>query len=165
MILAVDVALLLQSGVVAAVVAAVVSIGTTLVAGRRARLDRQRQVFATAFEAISSYKEFPYLVRRRNGNDPGERERITGELTAVQRQLNNSAAVLQVEAPAVAEKYELLVRELRAIVGGEIRRSWELPAIPAEESQSIEDIDLSSLAPHEKSYLEAVRKHLRSFPG
>jgi hypothetical protein len=28
--------------------------------GRRARVDRQRQVFATAFEACASYKEFPF---------------------------------------------------------------------------------------------------------
>lgn len=40
-ILAVDAALLLQSGVIAAVVAGLVSLTATVAAGRRARLDRQ----------------------------------------------------------------------------------------------------------------------------
>jgi hypothetical protein len=163
MMLAVDVALLLQSGVVAAVVAGVVSLGTTAVEGRKARVDRQRQVFAAAFEACASYKEFPYIVRRRNEGDPSERARIAGELTSVQRQLNNSLAILQIEAPEVAERYEALVHQLRATAGAEIRRSWELPSIPADGSQSIDDIDLSSLAPYEKAYQEAVREHLKFF--
>jgi len=163
--LAVDVALLLQSGVVAAVVAGVVSLSATVAEGRKARLDRQRQVFATAFEACASYKEFPYIVRRRNEGDSGERARIAGELTSVQRQLSNSQAILQIEAPKVAETYEALVRQLRAIAGAEIRRSWELPAIPADGIQSIDDIDLSSLAPYERAYQENVRKHLRLFSG
>jgi hypothetical protein len=163
--LAVDVALLLQSGVVAAVVAGVVSLSATVAEGRKARLDRQRQVFATAFEACASYKEFPYIVRRRNEGDSGERARIAGELTSVQRQLSNSQAILQIEAPKVAETYEALVRQLRAIAGAEIRRSWELPAIPADGIQSIDDIDLSSLAPYERAYQEMVRKHLRFFSG
>jgi hypothetical protein len=164
-ILAVDVALLLQSGVVAAVVAGVVSLAATVAAGRRARLDRQRQLFATAFEACASYKEFPFIVRRRSERDPGERARITAELAAVQRQLSTSLALIQVEAPKVAEKYETLVRQLREVAGGEIRRSWELPPIPANAAQSIEGIDLSTLDPYEKAYLEQVRKHLRLLPG
>ena len=164
-ILAVDAALLLQSGVIAAVVAGVVSLTATVAAGRRARLDRQRQVFATAFEACASYKEFPFIVRRRNEGDPGERARITTELTAVQRQLSTSLALMQVEAPKVADKYEALVRQVREVAGGEIRRSWELPSIPADASQSIEDVDLSRLVSYEKAYLEQVRKHLRLLSG
>jgi hypothetical protein len=164
-ILAVDAGLLLQSGVVAAVVAGVVSLASTVAVGRRAHLDRQRQVFATAFEACASYKEFPFIVRRRNEGQPGERARITGELAAVQRQLSNSLALIQVESPKVAEKYEALVRQLREVAGGAIRRSWELPPIPADASQSIEDIDLTRLLPYEKAYLKQVRKHLRFLPG
>jgi hypothetical protein len=163
--LAVDAGLLLQSGVVAAVVAGMVSLSTTVAAGRRARVDRQRQVFATAFEACASYKEFPFIVRRRNEGEPSQRARITGELAAVQRQLSNSLALIQVESPKVAEKYEALVRQLREVAGGEIRRSWELPPVPADSGQSIEDIDLSRLLPYEKAYLEQVRKHLRFLPG
>jgi hypothetical protein len=83
----------------------------------------------------------------------------------VQRQLSNSLALIQVESPRVAEKYEALVRQLREVAGGEIRRSWELPPIPAEAGQSIEDIDLSRLLPYERAYLKQVRKHLRPLPG
>ena len=45
---------LLQSGVVAAFVAAAVSLTTLGATGRRARLDRQRQLFADAFEAAAT---------------------------------------------------------------------------------------------------------------
>jgi hypothetical protein len=165
MIIAVDTALLLQSGVVAAVVAGVVSVSTTWASGRRARLDRQRQVFAVAFEACTAYKEIPFIVRRRIRSDGDEKARITGELTEIQRRLSNSAALLQVEAPKVAERYVELVRQIRGTAGPEIGRSWELSPMPADGNQNIDDIDLSALAPYETAYLDEVRKHLRFFAG
>ena len=56
--------------IVAAIVAAAVSLTTFALAGRRARLDRQRQLFAEAFEAVMEYREYPFIVLRRNKDDP-----------------------------------------------------------------------------------------------
>src|SRR5687768_3270196 len=92
--------------VVAALVAALVGIITLAVNGRRARNDRQRQLFASAFGDIAAYCEFPYIVRRRRHDAPEEeRVRISTELSEIQRRLNHNRAVLQVEAPRVARAY------------------------------------------------------------
>ena len=64
--------------VVAAIVAAAVSLTTFALTTRRARLDRQRQVFGDAFEAVMDYREYPFIVRRRNPQRAGE-----GTATAV----------------------------------------------------------------------------------
>jgi hypothetical protein len=91
---------LLQSTVVAAFVAGAVSLSALWVAGRRARQDRQRQLFAAAFEACIAYREFPYIVRRRRGDDAAaERVRISGELSEVQRRLESYNAMIRVEGP------------------------------------------------------------------
>src|SRR6266516_2205004 len=71
--------------IVAAIVAAAVSLTTFALTGRRARLDRQRQLFADAFEAVTEYREYPYIVRRRSGDEPAkERTRISSDLSKVQ---------------------------------------------------------------------------------
>src|SRR5438093_11643603 len=86
--------------IVAAVVAAAVSLTTFALAGRRARLDRQRQLFAEAFEAVSEYREYPFIVRRRRKDALAEeRARISSELSRVQAKLNSYRARLRVEAP------------------------------------------------------------------
>ena len=75
-----------------------VSLATFFLSGRRARLDRQRQVFADAFEAVMEYREYPFIVRRRSPDEPAkERQRISGDLSRVQAKLNAFKARLLVE--------------------------------------------------------------------
>lgn len=91
--------------VIAAVIAGVIAVITLMVNGRRARADRQRELFGAAFGDVSSYCEYPYIVRRRRHDLPEEeRIRITTELSDVQRKLNHNRAVLRVEAPRVARR-------------------------------------------------------------
>lgn len=148
--------------IIAAAVAGVVSLAAIWLNGRLARLDRQRQLFAAAFAACQTYKEYPYIVRRRRRDKEAaaDKTRISTDLSGVQQSLNQHVAMLRVEAPAVGEAYKTLVGATRRIAGTEISRNWEAPA-PAGEGMSIPDIVLDGMEEYEDAYLDAVQKHLR----
>ncbi|WCO67957.1 hypothetical protein PO878_04370 [Iamia majanohamensis] len=151
--------------VVAAVIAGVVALVTLIVNGRRARADRQRQLFAAAFGDLSSYCEYPYIVRRRRHDEPEqERLRITTELSEVQQKLNHNRAVLRVEAPRVARAYETLVTETRRIAGASIHAGWDLTPINTDSGVHVTDVDLTDIKPFEDAYLTAVADHLALMP-
>jgi hypothetical protein len=156
---------LLQSAVVAALVAAAVSLTTLWVTERRTRQDRQRQLFAEAFEACIAYREFAYIVRRRANDSAEERVRISGALSGVQQRLRAAEARLRVEAPRVAVLYSLLIASTRRVAGVQIKRGWEMAPLALEETGNIIDVDFSSLAGDEDAYLRAVRDHLSLVPS
>jgi hypothetical protein len=108
---------------VIAFLALFVSLGTFVVAGRRTRLDRQRQVFADAFEAVMEYREFPFMVRRRNSSKRDEeRTRLGGELSRVQARMNSYKARLLIEDPYIGKLYAELVRQTRLHAGAHSSR-------------------------------------------
>ncbi len=155
---------LLQSGVVAALVAAAVSLATVWATERRARQDRQRQLFADAFETCVSYGEFAYIVRRRANDSVEERIRISDALSEVQRRLRALEARLRVEAPRVAVRYTQLVAATRRVAGTQIKTGWQASPIAHDETGNIKDVDFSPLADDQDAYLNAVRDHLSLVP-
>jgi hypothetical protein len=156
---------LLQSTVVAAFVAGAVSLSALWVAGRRARQDRQRQLFAAAFEACIAYREFPYIVRRRRGDDAAaERVRISGELSEVQRRLESYKAMIRVEAPGVGQAYSALVAETRRIAGPQVSRGWDQPSAETDEDVHVDDVNVDDLEPFDDAFLLAVGHHLGLLP-
>lgn len=155
----------LAPAIVAALVSVLAGIVTLIVNGRRARVDRQRVVFASAYADLAAYREFVYIVRRRRHDQPeAERVRISGDLSAVQGRLNQNAAVLKVEAPRVAVAYETLLRSTRRVAGGAVRDGWKTPPITADTDIHV-DIDLSAIDPIETAYLLEVRDHLALTPA
>lgn len=149
--------------IVAAVIAGVISLGTFAWAGRRTRLDRQRQVFATAMEAITAYREYPYIVRRRDP-DPAkaaeERVRISNDLSKVQASIALHGARLKIEDAYVGERYELLVLATKRVAGALIHKAWDEPGVGADPDVHAPHIDMSELDKYDKAYLQAVRDHL-----
>ncbi|MDP9335749.1 MAG: hypothetical protein M3Q30_20920 [Actinomycetota bacterium] len=157
---------ILSSAVVAAIVSAVVALATFALAGRRQRLDRQRQVFADAFATCTEYREFPYIVRRRRADDGhGERARISTELSAVQARMNQYVARLRVEAPRVGAAYRELVAQTRATAGPAIKAGWDLPPASSDADVHVTDVDLSAIDPFDDAYLLAVADHLAISPS
>ncbi|MHB9053505.1 MAG: hypothetical protein ACYC5F_05910 [Thermoleophilia bacterium] len=150
--------------IIAAIVAAVISLATFALAGRRARIDRQRQVFAEAFEAVIEYREYPFIVHRRRGDEaPAERTRISGELSKVQAKLRAFEARLLVEDQRVGRLYTELVTETRRIVGPMIRDAWN--AEPIDNDAEIHAAyDLSPLEAPDRAYLDSVINHLSWLP-
>lgn len=151
--------------VIAALMAGVVAAVTLMVNGRRARADRQRELFGIAFGDVSSYCEYPYIVRRRRHDVPEqERIRITTDLSEVQRKLNHNRAILRVEAPRVARAYDVLVDATRHIAGAAIHEGWNLAPITADTGVHMTDVDLTGIVPFEDIYLTAVADHLALTP-
>jgi hypothetical protein len=147
--------------VVAAIVAAAVSLTTFVLAGRRARLDRQRQVFGEAFESVMAYREYPFIVRRRNKDDLArERQRISSDLSTVQANLNAYKARLQVEAPYLGERYAELVAETRHTAGHFITDAWDSEPVTEDARVHNPGWDFSPLEKFDEAYLQAVADHL-----
>lgn len=147
--------------IVAAVVAAAVSLTTFALAGRRARLDRQRQLFAEAFEAVTEYREYPFIVRRRREDALAEeRARISSELSKVQAKLNSYRARLRVEAPRVGARYAELVDTTRRVAGAMIRDAWNAEPVEADAQMHAPALDFTELDACDNRFLEAVSDHL-----
>jgi hypothetical protein len=139
----------------------VVSLATFFLAGRRARLDRQRGVFADAFAAVAEYREYPFIVRRRDPGDPaGERRRISSDLSEVQAKLNAFSARLRVEDPYVGERYGKLVAETRRVAGSFIKEAWNSDPVGDDSEIHNPSWDFSELDAFDDTYLQAVSDHL-----
>lgn len=151
--------------IVAALITSVMAVVTSIVNGRRARSDRQRELFSAAYGDVASYCEFPYIVRRRRHDQPeDERLRISTELSDVQRKLNHNRALLRVEAPRVARAYAALVTSVKLNAGASIRQSWDLKPITADAEIHVTDVDLDGVRPFDDAYLTAVADHLALTP-
>lgn len=156
---------LVAPAIVAAIVAGAVSLMTFMLAGRRARLERQRQVFAHAFEAVMEYREYPFIVRRRNPDEGAEeRRRISGDLSGVQARMNAFKARLLVEDPYIGRSYTELVKQTRQVAGAMIKAAWENAPVSADEDMHAPPYDFSDLDEYDNRYLRAVAQHLSWFP-
>jgi|SRR5829696_822960 len=164
MILAQDVNPWVGPAIVAAGIAAMVSIVTVVVNGVLHRRDRQRQLIAEAFEKVHAYREFIFVVRRRVPDDSekasDDRARISGELSQLQARLNSLVALLRIETPRVGDAYAGLLRETRHVAGGMIRDAWAQPSILASGSMNITDVDLTSLDELDAAFQAVVQAEL-----
>lgn len=152
--------------IVAAIVAAAVSLTTFVLTARRQRLDRQRQVFADAFEAVMDYREYPFIIRRRNPNEPeAERQRLSGELSRVQARMNSYKARLLVEDPEIGKLYKELVKQTRLHAGAHIKSAWDNEPVSADQEMHAPKYDYSALDKHDDAYLRAVAEHLSWKPA
>lgn len=150
--------------IIAAGIAAMVSIVTVVVNGALHRRDRQRQLIAEAFEKVHAYREFIFVVRRRVPDDSekasDDRARIGGELSQLQARLNALVAVLRVETPRVGDAYAGLLRETRHVAGGMIRDAWSQPSALAGGSMNITDVDLAPLDALDDAFQAIVQAEL-----
>jgi hypothetical protein len=155
----------LTATVIGAIVTGLVALMVLAVNGRRARQDRQRQLLAQVLADVTAYMEFPYIVRRRRGDEPAaERARISDAISDVQRRLRHNQAVLRVEAPRLAAHYEALVAETRRVAGAAIRAGWDIDPITDDGQMHVTDVDLGEIVPFEDAYVTAVRDHLGVAP-
>lgn len=146
---------------------ALVSLVTTLLVSgvgwwwtlRQRRRAEQARLYADAYTAVRAYKEFPYVVRRRNAEDPaGERLRISEALRTIQQDLAFHAAWITLHSPAVAQAFDALVSETRRVAGGLIQQAWTQPGIDVDADMNVPDIgpQLATLADVEEAFLTAV---------
>lgn len=164
------------SGLTAAAIATLVAAGVSAlitvlglwVAGRRQARERRRDLYADAFAATMTYREFPYVIRRRQvavaGHEeiPGaERTRISEALRHVQKDLSHYTAWMDTEpANDAADAYRKLVAETRKVAGGYMHSAWNAPGLSEDKGMNVQPVDYSSLKPLEEEYLAAVRRAL-----
>lgn len=147
--------------IVLSILALVVSVATFFVAGRRARLDRQRQVFSDAFAAVMAYREYPFIVRRRNPDEVSkERQRISADLSELQAKLNGFKAMLRVEDPYVGQRYVELVDATRRIAGALIKEAWNIDPVREDSQLHSPSWDFSEIDKYDEVYLRAAADHL-----
>jgi hypothetical protein len=146
------------------ILTAAVGLLTLAVNQIRARKDRQRELFADAFATVTEYREYPFIVRRRDPNG-ADHQAIKDNLSAVQARLNQHAARLRVEASRVGRAYAELVGATRRTAGGEIARAWDLEPLPADGPMHVRDVDLRELDAVDDTFLREVGDHLALVPN
>ena len=155
--------LLLTSAVIAALLTATINV---ILARRKSREEeraRVRTVFAEAFAAYAQYKEYPYVIRRRNADKPAEeRVRISEQIRTTQEKLSYYLAWTAAESPAVGDKYNELVSQMRSIAGTAMKDAWRVPPITEDAGMIIptSEVNLSGLKQAEAAYASAVTEHL-----
>ena len=148
---------------VSALIAGGIALFTFAVNHQRARKDRQRELFANAFAVVTEYREYPFIVRRRDEQGT-DRQTITRDLSVVQARLNQYIARLRIEAPRVGRAYEQLVRATRRVAGAEISRSWDTEPPGTEGSMHVRDIDLTELDGADTTFLVEAADQLAFVP-
>lgn len=148
---------------IAAVVAAVVSLFGLWLNGVRQERARRREAFAQALAAVVAYQEFPYAIRRRRHDQPGEeRIRLSEALRTVQKDLAFHMAWVDLEGSAeTAERYRTLVAETRRVAGGYMHEAWNGQPTSEDSEMNITDIDYRELAEPKAAYLISVQNDLR----
>lgn len=161
---AITLSLLLTSAVLAALLTGSINI---LLARRKSREEdrsRMRTVFAEAFAAYAEYKEYPYVIRRRNSEKPGEeRVRISEQIRQTQERLNYYLAWTRAESNNVGAEYAALIEQLRASAGAAMKEAWQQPAVADDAAMIItsSQVNLKELIAYENAYTAAVENHLK----
>jgi hypothetical protein len=131
---------------------------------RNARRDRLRELYASGWAVVQSYKEMAFAIRRRNIDDrPGERVRLSEAMREIQKKLSYHEALIGRERSGrVATEYRNLVAKTREIAGGVIRRSWNEEPITVDAEMHAPEIaeELQALKPFEDGYMDAVADDL-----
>lgn len=155
-------ALTVADTLIAAGIAAIVSLTTLWIGGLREAFDRRRGSYAQALAACVSYREFPYAIRRRRDDVPGEeRIRLSEALREIQRELAFHSAWIRLEAStATVKAYAALVGETRRVGGKCMHEAWKAPPATSDTDMNIAGIDYGSMGRLEQAYLDEVSKDL-----
>jgi hypothetical protein len=106
---------------------------TLWVNGDRAERQRRRELHARALEAVLSYREMPFMIRRRrheDGERTAERVRLSSHFSTVQTELSTCEHLISANGPEwLAKQYEKLVSTLRLTAGKEAHEAWKVDPI------------------------------------
>lgn len=158
------VAAVVSGAFLAALITAAITIWLARRKTREEERNRLRAAFAEAFAAYQAYKEFPYAIRRRRVDAPGEeRVRLSEALRSVQADLAYHSAWIVIESEQVGKAFAELIKQVRATAGTAMHEAWNAPANNTDSAMNIPPslVDLGELTNHETVYIDAVRAHLR----
>lgn len=156
-------ATIVGSAVVAAIVGATVNLWLARRKSRDEERARVRSTCAEAFEAVAAYKEMPFAIRRREQSRAGdERIRLSSEMRATQARLSYYTAWMTGESEELGKIYDVLVTEVRRVVGGACHDAWRESGLSSDVQMNVppNTVDLGALSAFESEYINAVRTHL-----
>lgn len=147
----------------AVAIPATIALITLAMNGIRSERSRRRQLYGEALGATFDYREFAYVVRRRQRATPAEeRIRISAALRLVQRDLDRYSALVQTERSREVERaFTELVGSTRRVAGGYMHESWKGSGIDSDAEMNMVGIDFSGLDVAVAGFLDAVRDDLR----
>jgi len=157
---------LISSALLAAAVAAFVSVYLARRRSRAEELARIRLLMAEALQAVADCKEFPYAIRRRRHDAAAEeRVRISDELRQVQARLSYYAAWMRTEDQSLGRSYGKLVAKVREVAGGACRDAWNAEPITTDAEMNIpaELVDLSTITTLEDAFFIDAKNFVRNF--
>jgi hypothetical protein len=130
-----------------------------------ANRDRRRTLYSEAYATCLEYREYPFVIYRRNHMEPeAERTRISSSLTAIQKTMAFHKAWLRAESKVIADAYDQLYSAVRRVAGGEMKKSWNRKPIESDGEMIVgPTIDMSELDPYQEVYMQRVRYALRPF--
>lgn len=154
----------LTSALVAAIVTGALNLFLAVRRSREEERARKRELFAKAYATYTEYREYPYVIRRRNHEKPAEeRIRISEQIRQTQERLNFFLAWTQVESEQVGKAYEDLIAQVKRVAGAAMKAAWQDSAITQDAEMSIPRsvVDLDRLQPYESRYFEELKTHLK----
>ncbi|MFN3241109.1 MAG: hypothetical protein ACE37K_06295 [Planctomycetota bacterium] len=137
-----------------------------IAANRKSLQDRQRALVAEAFSAITEYREYPYIVYRRDKlKKEEERTRISSALSTLQSRINSLQAQLFVETPFIADSYKSLVAATRKIAGPAIKMAWDSEPAGCDAEVSTSAYDTTQLEKPAQRFLKQARRNFGWVPN
>jgi hypothetical protein len=117
--------------------AALIALLTYVLNRRAARRERRAHAFGEALSVVEDYAEMPYRIRRRPGTVEG-RNQLTEEVSRIYSRLAFHQALLDIEAPPVADAYRFLIHEAKVEVGGQMKMAWQKPVRATDAEMNLE---------------------------
>lgn len=105
---------------------------------RAARRERRALAFGEALSVVEEYAEMPYRIRRRPGTLEG-RQQLTEEVSRIYSRLAYHQALLDIEAPAVADAYRALANEAKSEVGAQMKAAWRKPVRTTDAEMNLDE--------------------------
>jgi hypothetical protein len=136
--------------VIAIIGAALIALLTYVLNRRAARRERRAHAFGEALSVVEDYAEMPYRIRRRPGTVEG-RNQLTEEVSRIYSRLAFHQALLDIEAPPVADAYRRLVNEAKKQVGGQMKSAWQKPVLDTDAEMNLEQ-------PYDRARVDSARK-------
>lgn len=122
--------------------------------------ERRRQLYGEAVQAIVSWGEMLYRVRRREESQACE---LINSFHDLQDKLSFYEAWIGSESRYTSRSYSRLVREVKTACEPLIRDAWEKPVRPVPGNAIADDVH-PALKPHVDAFLADVRSHLSPLP-
>ena len=146
--------------ILAAAVAALVSVTIYWFTQRQAALERKRRASGEAIADALAWLELPYRIRRRVDDSPERLHDLSDRIHILQERLLYHENWLRVEIPQAHPMYRDLVREVKIAAGSAMQNAWCSSPITTADGMNIGDLDIRLNQESVEKFSKVVRRQL-----